>query len=298
MTCQKRIHALHPATIAFVKSLSSRCSKILSPVNILGCTQNIRHVHTVPTEVPLLNRIKLVNDTYSYILSLQEQPTEAGPFPDAPTLVGTPAAPTGISRAPNVASTRMGTPGAAGQNAIDLGVSGCDDVIPTPGFFRPGCGPAQPPIDSPATPEDAPIKPFSFSNSSGSHFATPEIPIHSGMTPVTTAADARHAQKHIPAWNRCSKLVEKSFPLVARQIKSLASMPGPQPAWAHTPYMLLHSICTTKGWELSVRHESAPRIGVDASVIATVNIPAVNDNGRTFTSTGRNQGVFWFCSHC
>ena len=227
----------------------------------------------------------------SDIPSLQEEPTDAGPFPDAPTLVGKPAAPTGLSRAPNVASTRMGTPGAAGQDTIDLGVSGCDDVIPTPGFFRPGSGPAQPPIESPTTPEDAPIKPFSFSKSSGSQFATPEIPIHSGMTPVTTAADARHAQKHIPAWNRCSKLVEKSFPLVARQIRSLAAMPGPQPAWAHTPYMLLHAICTTKGWELSVRHESAPRIGVDSSVIATVNIPAINDSGRTFTSTGRNQGA-------
>lgn len=231
---------------------------------------------------------------------MQEQPTEAGPFPDVPYQLGTPAAPTGISRAPNVASTRMGTPGArvsgtGDQNNIDLGAVGCDDVIPTPGFFRPGSGLAPAPLESPATPEDAPIKPFTFSTSAGSQFATPEVNIHTGMSPVTTAADSRHAQKHIPAWNRCIKLVEKSYPLVARQIKSLASMPGPHPAWAHTPYMLLHSICTTKGWELSVRHESAPRIGVDASVIATVNIPAVNDSGRTFTATGRNQGVPWFC---
>jgi hypothetical protein len=228
---------------------------------------------------------------------MQEQPAEAGPFPEAPYQVGTPAAPTGISRAHHSAS-HMETPSSGtrasrvGQDTVDLAcAAGCDDVIPTPGFFRPGTGPAPAPIESPATPEDAPIKPFSFSKSAGSQFATPEIPIHSGMTPMTTAADARHAQKHIPAWNRCTKLVEKSFPLVARQIKSLAAMPGPQPSWAHTPYMLLHSICTTKGWELSVRHETAPRIGVDSSVIATVNIPSLNDSGRTFTSTGRNQGM-------
>lgn len=233
---------------------------------------------------------------YADIQSMQEQPKEAGPFPEVPHLVGTPAAPTGISRAPNVAPINMRTPGSVaagrvGQDSIDLGAAGCDDVIPTPGFFRLGSGPVQGLIESPATPEEAAIKPFSFSKSAGSQFATPEIPIHSGMTPVTTAADSRHAQKHIPAWNRCIKLVEKSFPLVAKQIKSLAAMPGPQPAWAHTPYMLLHAICSTKGWELSVRHESAPRIGVDSSVIATVNIVSLSDSGRTFTSTGRNQGM-------
>jgi hypothetical protein len=227
---------------------------------------------------------------------MQEQPAEAGPFPDAPFKLGTPAAPTGISRAhhnmPRMESESSTSKAAssARQETIDLGASGCDDIIPTPGFFRPGTGPAPAPMGSPATPEDAPVKPFSFSKSAGSQFATPEVPIHSGMTPMTTAADARHAQKHIPAWNRCTKLVEKSFPLVARQIKSLAAMPGSHPSWAHTPYMLLHSICITKGWELSVRHETAPRIGVDSSVVATVNIPSLNDSGRTFTFTGRNQG--------
>jgi hypothetical protein len=218
---------------------------------------------------------------------VQELPISAGPYPEAPTLMGTPAAPSGIRASATAAPAA--TPTTAPQSTVELDAIGRDDVLPTPGFFQ-GPGTGNKAIDSPVTPEDAPFKPFCFSKSAGSQFATPEVPIHSGMTPMTTA-DSRHAQKHIPAWNRIVKLIEKQHPLVARQVQALAAMPGSQPAWARTPYMLLHSVCSTKGWELSVRHESASRIGAESSVIATVNIPAVADSGQTFTSVGKNQGA-------
>eukprot|EP00892_Ulva_mutabilis_P005019 jgi/Ulvmu1/288/UM001_0292.1 len=140
------------------------------------------------------------------------------------------------------------------------------------------------------TPEDASIKPLSFAKSAGSQFATPEVPISCGMTPMTTMEE-RQAQKHIPAWNRVSKAVEKQLPLVSKIVQGLWNAPCDQPAWSKTPFMLLHAVCVAKGWGLTVSPETEARIGAGCSIVATVNMPLPTvEGGRTFTATGKNMG--------
>jgi hypothetical protein len=159
--------------------------------------------------------------------------------------------------------------------------------VPTPSLIAAQENPAAL-FASPGTPQDLRLRPFAFSMSAGSHFATPEVPIATGMTPMTPS-DARHAQKHIPAWNRVSRVVEKQAPLVYRQVSSLWAKPTGQHTWAKTPFLLLQAICATKGWQLTVRYETEVRIGLASSVIATVNVPAEN-GGKSFTGLGKNTG--------
>lgn len=174
---------------------------------------------------------------------------------------------------------------------MQLQAAGREDDLPTPGFFQPGASFMVKPVGSPATPEDVSIKPLSFAKSAGSQFATPEIPISCGMTPMTTMEE-RQAQKHIPAWNRISTVVEKQFPLVSKIVQGLWHAPSEQPAWSKTPFMLLHAICVAKGWGLTVSPETESRIGAGSSIVATVNMPSPTvEGGLTFTATGKNMGT-------
>ena len=180
--------------------------------------------------------------------------------------------------------------GADEQSPVQLQAAGREDDLPTPGFFQPGSFMAKA-VSSPVTPEDASIKPLSFAKSAGSQFATPEVPISCGMTPMTTVEE-RQAQKHIPAWNRVCKVVEKQLPLVSKIVQGLWNMPSEQPAWTKTPFMLLHAVCIAKGWGLTVSPETEARIGSGCSIVATVNMLAPTvEGGRTFTATGKNMGT-------
>lgn len=177
------------------------------------------------------------------------------------------------------------------QSPVQLQAAGREDDLPTPGFFQPPGSFMAKAVGSPVTPEDASIKPLSFAKSAGSQFATPEVPISCGMTPMTTMEE-RQAQKHIPAWNRVSKVVEKQLPLVSKIVQGLWYAPSEQPAWAKTPFMLLHAVCVARGWGLTVSPETEARIGSGSSIVATVNMPTPTvEGGRTFTATGKNMGA-------
>ena len=226
---------------------------------------------------------------------LQELPVSAGPYSKAQAAEDDPSEGIVLQASPEMvvdlaaAASRIVI--ADEQSPIQLQAAGREDDLPTPGFFQPGASFMSQTVGSPATPEDAPIKPLSFAKSAGSQFATPEIPIHCGMTPMTTMEE-RQAQKHIPAWNRVSKVVEKQNPLVSKIVQGLWYAPSEQPAWAKTPFILLHAVCMAKGWGLTVSPETEARIGAGSSIVATVNMPSPTlEGGRTFTATGKNMGA-------
>jgi hypothetical protein len=179
------------------------------------------------------------------------------------------------------------TPSTAAVDTPTLETEGREDILPTPHFS--GSHNRGTALKSPSTPQDLPFKPFAFSLSAGSHFATPEVPISTCMTPMT-ASEARQAQKHIPAWNRVSRVVEKQAPLTFRQVRNLWATPTGQQPCAKTPFLLLQSVCSFKGWELTVRHEAEVRIGSATSVVATVNVPDVS-GGRAFSAVGKSAGA-------
>ena len=208
-------------------------------------------------------------------------PEQAADTPS--TVVDTPS----VAAAPSPATTSPATVCSHGAGTPVLAANGREDDVPTPAL---AVGKVAAPLyKSPGTPQDLPQRPLSFAHSAGSNFATPEIPIASGMTPMT-ASDARNAQRHIPAWNRVTRIAQKQAPLVAQQVASLWAKPSGAHTWAKTPFLLLQGICTAKGWELSVRHEAEVRIGTAATVVATVNIPAAQ-GGQSFTGIGKNAGV-------
>jgi hypothetical protein len=189
--------------------------------------------------------------------------------------------------APTNGHSLSGMPPAAAGSTPTLETEGREDILPTPHLT--GLRSQGTTLQSPSTPQDLPFKPYAFSLSAGSHMATPEVPISTCMTPMT-ASETRQAQKHIPAWNRVSRVVEKQAPLTFRQIKNLWATPTGQQPCAKTPFLLLQSVCSLKGWELTVRHESEVRIGSATSVVATVNVPDVS-GGRAFSAVGKSAGM-------
>ena len=64
--------------------------------------------------------------------------------------------------------------------------------------------------------------------------------------------------------------------------------------YAKTPFLLLQAICALKGWQLTVRHEAEVKIGAQAAVSATVNVPGAagpSSPGRSFTAVGKHAGA-------
>lgn len=181
-----------------------------------------------------------------------------------------------------------------------LAAAGRDDDAPTPALFAAASQRAvkQAIVKSPATPDDIAFRPVAFTKSAGSTFATPEVPIATGVSPVAAVgANARQAQRHVPAWNRVHRAIEAKAPVAYKQVKSLQSMPGiaDQPAWAKTPFLLLKGLCESKGWQLTHRKATEGRIGEFVSVSMTVVLPGSPGDpsgGRTFTAAENASGAW------
>jgi hypothetical protein len=214
-----------------------------------------------------------------------------------------------MSGAPSVSKTpaiSFGAVPVSGETLI-LAAAGRDDDAPTPCLFQSLEQRAKHVVTkSPTTPDDVAFQPIAFTKSAGSHFATPEVPITTGMSPVTAiGANVRQAQRHVPAWNRVYRVVETRASIAYNQVKSLQTMPGTvdQPAWAKTPYMLLKGLCEIKGWKLTHRKETEGRIGEPVAVAMTVVIPSSPGSptgGRTVTAVESTPGaprpqVAWTC---
>jgi hypothetical protein len=137
--------------------------------------------------------------------------TDADPRPDQSPPLAAAEPYDHVNNTPKGIPQLADTPSTAATSAPSLSAAGREDDAPTPALLTTHARRAvavATGVNTPGTPADAPLRPFTFAVSAGSSFATPEVRIASQMTPMT-AAEARQAQKHLPAWHRAERVVHK-----------------------------------------------------------------------------------------